>query len=80
MGMLHYEHEIKLDSNPVELADLTFKCLCLILGHLNTMLEPFGSSSSIIQLHYDIMFITRHACIYNHNLNVFTNVAITTPQ
>lgn len=51
------------------------KCLCLLLGHVNTILEPSGSSSSIIPLHYVITFNntlylcsqTQFECVHKYN-------------
>lgn len=42
--------------NPIELANSTFECLCLLLCHLDSLLEPSSSSPLIIQQYSAIMF------------------------
>ena len=48
-----------IDFNPIKLANLTFECLCFLLGHLNTILEPSSSSSPIIKPHFAIVFYNK---------------------
>ena len=74
-GMLPSIRGVKFGSNPIELANHTFKCLCFLLGHLKILLELFDSSSPIIQLRFAIVFNNTVNCVYKHNLNVLMNTA-----
>lgn len=39
--MLPSKWGIMFGSSPVELANPTFKCLCFLVSHVNTLLEPY---------------------------------------